>query len=78
LKIVEITKRPVNPAEWVTLRGGNIVQENGEIFVLYDSEPTGAPVGTVRLIKRGVGSPSLQNRIRDIVPQDAGFLVQNG
>ncbi len=78
LKIVEVTKRPVNSAEWVTFMGGNIVEENGEIFVLYDSEPTGAPVGTVRLIKRGVGSPNLQNRIRDIIPQDAGFLVQNG
>ena len=78
VKIVEIARRPVNSAEFATFRGGSLVEENGLVFILYDSEPVGAPAGTVRLIRRGVGSPGLQNKIRDIVPQDAGFVVENG
>lgn len=75
MKIIEITRRPVNPAEFSTFRGGKVAEENDLIYVLYDSEPSGAPPGTVRVIRRGVGSLTLQNKIRDIVPQDAGFLV---
>ena len=73
-KIVEVGRNNIDAPFAQNLMGGEVTNENGTLFATFEVQKPG---GEINVVKRLIGSSTLQNTIKGMETLDSGVVIVN-